>query len=240
MLYAVVPPSSDTLGQVLWLDLYKTFPRHKGEQKAMTDSQKFKFYFPSWNRCAKANSWKMSKGRLVAEPQSNSLLPELSQVWTYARQIADREHRGIEPNDLRHGCHIVALRHDKSSEQLTNKEVNRVVALFDLLADPDDLAARIKWENPENSDKASLIAAIKARAPYAYVAAIAQDQCGTKDWESLQTWQLQNLLRTVNKRKPNFPRPQRPSFKPNGPIQKFQYIKKTTPAAPPKNDNEPF
>lgn len=30
----------------------------------MTESQKFRFYFPAWSRCVRANGWHMVKGRL--------------------------------------------------------------------------------------------------------------------------------------------------------------------------------
>lgn len=181
----------------------------------MTEKQKFKFYFPAWNRCARANNWIMKKGRLVAEePSPDITLPERAQVWTYARQLAALEHRGITPNDFRHACHIVALKRDKSSAQLDTREVNRVVALFDLLADPHDLQARMNWENPENKERASLIARLKKLAPEAYIIHLTTDLWDTKAWQDLQQWQLVKLVRLLQTRKPAWNRPRPKTFTP--------------------------
>lgn len=200
----------------------------------MTDKQFKCFYLPAWTRCMSANQWRMSKGRLICEPQSNPLVLELSQVWNCATGIAVLDHRGVEPNDLRHGCHIIALGRDVSSKRLNNKEVNLVVALFDRLADPDSLRACARHSDPTIAQREGLIKAIQAKAPHAYVAQISLDQCGTKDWESVSIEHLQNFLRTVSNRRPTFTRPTPPQRE----FPKLEYVKASAPA--PKEENEPF
>ena len=218
----------------------------------MTDAQKYKFYFPAWNRCARNNFWTMTKGRLNAEPQENPLIPELAAVWTYALQIARDEHRGVVPDDLRHACHIVAIGRDKSSEKLTNREVNRVVELFDMLADPDDVTARMRWENPELAEKQGLIKSIKEKAPEDYIRKISEDKFGTMSWEDLDVHKLRQLVITVTNRRPTWSGPRPKTFTPRPAIQKLEYIKKNggasvpasrpenLPSSQPDNENEPF
>jgi hypothetical protein len=214
----------------------------------MTDAQKYGFYFPAWGKLVRAQNWRMRKGRLVVdEPVFDPTLPELQQVWAYARQIAAREHRGIEPDDFRHACHIVAIQKNKSSADLDNKEVNRVVALFDHLADPDNLAAASKWLHPEIAERAGLIEALKRRAPEAYIRTISASVAGTKEWENLPNSGLKKLYRLLATRKPTWNKPveqqrrevakasHQPSTLNSQPFPKLQYIKKgvSTPATMP-------
>ena len=207
----------------------------------MTEKQRDHFYFPAFTRCCHANDWRIAKGRLVCEPQSNPLVPELAQVWTYARQIAEAGHRGIVVRDLRYACHIVALRTPKDSEKLTNAEVNRVVDLFNLLADPDSLEFRSRWDNPQIAKRQSLVETIKKMVPYAYATHIAKDLAqrhGEYDWErEMSLEMLENLYNIAKKRNPRRSEPERVNrvttrpaqFAPApGQFQKLEYVKKKT------------
>lgn len=180
----------------------------------MTEAQRDHFYFPAFSRCCRANNWRMAKGRLVCDPQSNPLLPELAQVWTYARQIAEADHRGIVVRDLRYACHIVALRTPKDSEKLTNQEVNRVVDLFNLLSDPDSLTFQSRWNDPSIAKRQSLVETIKKMVPYAYATHIANDlaqrsAASEYDWErEMPLGMLENLYNIAKKRNPRRSEPQ--------------------------------
>ena len=210
----------------------------------MTDDQRTRFYFPAWNRCARANNWRMAKGRLTAEePHGDILIPELAQVWNCARQLADQEHRGITPRDLRYGCHIVAIQRPKRSESLTNSEVNRVVDLFNRLADTnsESLQAASRWADPTIAQRQSLIAAIEKLSPHAYVAEISFDQCGTRDWKSVSIESLQCFLRTVKNRNPKRTfEPQRRRDVEQKSFSKLEYVKQPAPDLALTNENEPF
>lgn len=168
----------------------------------MTDAQKFRFYLPPWRDCVKANRWHMEKGRLCgAGLEAPAALTELAQVVTFARQLAATAHRGPLVNDLRHGCHIVALGRDKSSKEFTNAELDRVESLFRLLTDPDDINARLDWEDPTRAAKRRQLWFIRNAAPAAYVRAIARDKFGTADWENLTVAQLKFLAMTLANRR---------------------------------------
>ena len=59
------------------------------------------------------------------------------------------------------------------SGELDNKQTNRVVALFKLLTDPDDLDAVMNWLHPENAERGSFVAFLKKRAHEGTLIAIA-------------------------------------------------------------------
>lgn len=164
----------------------------------MTTAQKFKFYFPAWGECCRANGWRMEHGRLQGLEEGH--VQERNAVLRFARQLAAREHRGPVMDDLRHAAHMVALGRDKSSADLTNAEVDRVVTLFRLLTDPDDLAARMAWDHPEEEQRAGYVRYLRTLAPEAVLRAIARSTWGTPDWEDRDVSGLRWLVRTLKDR----------------------------------------
>lgn len=108
----------------------------------------------------------------------------------------------VAATELRHGCHRVALGGDKSAKALTNAEADRVVALFNLIASPEDLDAMLAWEHPEAGAVKRLAWAIEHLAPAAYVEAVASDKFGTRAWRSLPEASLRQLALTLRNRKP--------------------------------------
>ena len=171
----------------------------------MTPAQKFRLYFPAWHAVVKANGWHMEQRRLVID--GDRLGEEGRQVVAAARQRAACEFRGPVRDDLRHGAHVVALGGDKSSADLTNDELDRVLTLFALLADPQDLAARLRWdaylrgENPGAQERTDWF--IQHAAPGAYARAIAADKFGTRQWENLDLGRKKNLAITLARRRAN-------------------------------------
>lgn len=170
----------------------------------MTDRQKFRLYLPAWGACARANGWRMVKGRLVGRGLEDA--PgggaELVSVIAAARQIAAARHRAAMPDDIRHGCHVVALGRDRSSGDLSNAEVDRVVSLFRVLTDPDDLDARLAWDNPGLAEARRVEWFLGQAAPE-YVARLARDIYGTERWQSLPVEKQRRLSRLVGKRSPS-------------------------------------
>lgn len=183
----------------------------------LTESQT-KLHWKAWAACAHANSWQMEKGRLSAEAQitrGETILHKL--VWRDAERLARQESRGVTADDLRHACYITATTKVPgwpasqlpvtSMKDLGNRSFSRLLVLWQLLIDADDLTAQIKWEHPENSERESLIKSIGRRAPDGVIRAIAGNAWGTRAWE-LETdlGKLRWLLRTVSdrdgKRKP--------------------------------------
>lgn len=178
----------------------------------MTNAQKFKFYFPAWTACTRANGWRMSKGILRFDPQQ--LTEESSKVMTFARQRAVMEKRPMTVDDLRHGAHWLALGKDKSSEHLTNAELDRVVALFRLLTAPEDLGARMTQDAYDRGEDPGAVQRldyfIRTSAPDAYVRKVSLDMCHTRDWEDLAVGQKQTLARALSQRRKNFHRTVKP------------------------------
>jgi hypothetical protein len=148
------------------------------------------------------------KGQLVVDQER--LTDEGRAVFTLARQRALSESRPMKLDDMRHAAHIVALKRDKSSEHLTNKELDRVVCLFHVLEDPDLLgddkrSGLMQWmayERGEDPGAAKRVEWFIANAaPEEYTRAISQDKFGTRQWEWLTPAQKNDLAKTLSERR---------------------------------------
>ena len=180
----------------------------------MTEAQQKRFYFPAWRKCAEANDWGEERRRLVRGAAESAAeirtWPEPAreaglQVLEYAEQLARQEHRAVTAADLRHGCNLVATKGRRSgSEEMSNSETNRVVCLFRLLSDPDNLDFVMAWLNPEESDRKSLAAFIRKQAPEATLTAIARNAYGTVFWEDLEASKLRWILGQVKGRRQTY------------------------------------
>jgi hypothetical protein len=143
----------------------------------------------------------MVKGRLVDQATVSADRSEHHRtVWTYAEQIAQRDHRAVTVNDLRHAAYIYALKKDKSSTEFTNVDLDRILVLFRLLVDPDDLAAVHEWDHPELAVQRRLVWVIEHSAPEAYIRKVAGDKCGTIYWRELPIPSLRQLAMTLRNR----------------------------------------
>lgn len=176
----------------------------------MTEAQQRRFYFPCWNACAVANGWFMVKGRLRADlvtqreeyaAWSDPARELYLKVVTTAEQLALQNHRHVVADDLRRGCNVVATG-KISSGDLDNKQTNRVVALFKLLADPEDLDAVMNWIHPENAERGSFVAFLKKKAHEGLIVTIARNAFATSDWESLPIEKLRWLAKELKNREP--------------------------------------
>ena len=172
----------------------------------MTDAQKFKFYFPAWTACVRANGWRKEKGRVVLHGGASvpaSRNDELAKVIVFATQRALQAGRSLAVDDLRHGCHWLALGRDKSSADLTNADLDRVVNVFELLTDPDNLAVRLKFDAYLRGEDPGAIARVEyfiRRCPDAYVRALSHGKFGTRQWENLTVSQKKQLSMTLANR----------------------------------------
>ena len=184
----------------------------------MTELQRTNFYFPAWRRCADANDWVMDGGRLSAGDGVSGLGSREDsayhlQVWTVATALARHDHCAITADHLRHACNWIATLSRDCGDQLSNhqpravschdldnRQTSRVVDLFRLLTDPEDLDALIAWENPEVADKRSLVRWLKKLAPEAVLIAISKNAWGTIFWEDQEIDQLRWLARQVKSR----------------------------------------
>lgn len=175
----------------------------------MTERQRFGLYFPAWRGVCVARGWRMVKGRLAGEPE---LLGEadgvnlfqqelLRKVGVLALQRARMGARGVTVDDLRHGAHLVALGKDKGSATLTNGELDRVLAVFRVLADGDDVQGAMEFDRPELGERRRLVWVIEHAAPEGYVRGITRDRFGRDDWRELGVVELRQLVVTLRARR---------------------------------------
>jgi len=165
----------------------------------MTEAQAKRFYFPAWNRALKAR-WVRDRGTILrrADSPANELA---DQVESVAAARAARRQGMMTAEDLRHACHVVALGRDLSSKDLTNTQVDRVVALFELLQDRDNLSAQMRWDSPAADARRRLEWAVEHSGfPEAYVRHVASAKFSTAAWESLPDHQLRQLVMTLKNR----------------------------------------
>lgn len=172
----------------------------------MTEAQKFRFYLPAWNALAKANGWRMANGRIMLDQTIET--EEMAKVLIFAQQRATMARRGLMKEDIRHGCHILALGKDKSSMDLTNAEIDRVVTLFQYLGAPENLTFVMKWQaylRGEDPGAVNRVEYFIRRCPDAYVRAVSADKFGTRNWENLTVKQKGLLSMTLANRRPQRP-----------------------------------
>lgn len=161
-----------------------------------------RLYWPAWNRAFRA-AWEVNQGvvsaRRLREEPVNATLPSPADI----ERIADRL-RGcgrLTADHLRHACHVRALGRDKSATTLSAQEMDRVVVLMELLANPLSLDAVQRWCDPNIDARKRLVWRVEhCGAPAEYVAAIARDRFGSGDWRGLATPQLRQLVTTLDQR----------------------------------------
>jgi hypothetical protein len=172
----------------------------------VTTAQQRSFYFPAWNRAAAVHGWKASlKGAdLRATRKATWGGPEVDKVygklWFIALGLADLEERDVCAADLRHACNLAATGKKRHSEDLNNKETNRVVALLELLVDPENLAAMNAWLHPDAAAREGVRVQIRKLAPLAYIISVSRGKFSRDDWENLPDHELSQLLFTLKAR----------------------------------------
>lgn len=103
-------------------------------------------YFRLWQAAWKAQ-WRLENGtpQILASASS-----EARQIDAIASRRARLQHRAPNLDDIRHATHVHAIGRDRSSKDLTQDEIDRVWALFRMLAAPEDLGAIIGVQNPQS------------------------------------------------------------------------------------------
>jgi len=163
----------------------------------MTPAQLKSLYFPAWNRAFRAVWYLDSK--LIQRHQSHDDNPWADQVETAGNAIARKAHIPLSQEHLRHGAHLVAFGRDISSKSLTNKQLDKVLALFALLTDPNDISASIAWDDKSTHNRDRVLASL-THFPENYIRQISLDKFHRYDWTQLTTLQCVQLLMTVSQR----------------------------------------
>lgn len=171
----------------------------------MTAAQDKK-YWRRWGAVTRANHWRLVTGRLAPDAVLAASEPHC-RVAAAARQLAQAEAKGLTPDHLRHACHLVALGRDKSHRQFTNREFDSLLnwwgderAITGLLIAPDDLASHIHQDAPELKARERLLLGLRRNFREGYVAKIAGDLYGTRDWQQLGDADLANLNHLLHTR----------------------------------------
>ena len=170
----------------------------------MTESQRLNFYFPAWNRL-----WKTLKVLTLEQMEerfrsAHGPACELGlKVITVARQIANSQ---VTAEELRHACNVVATAGGSGSPKASCKgmnhgEVQRVVSLFDLLAEPDSIKAVEAWLHPEVASARGLVKVIERAAPEGLLRHIFMNAFDSSEWREGTRQQLVWLLKQVKGRK---------------------------------------
>lgn len=159
------------------------------------------YYWRLWRECCRANGWRMERARLLYDPAK---LNEVGKkVFAVAEQLAAQSHRAALLDDLRHGCHYVALGRARSSRDLTNPEFNRVRLTFQLCADFDNLQAQMGQANPALAEQRSYAAFLRKHANEATLRALARNAFDAPDWSGLPLGKLRWIARQVKFRTPS-------------------------------------
>lgn len=158
----------------------------------MTPAQSRRLYFPAWHEAFKAN-WRKDRGSVIrlersANPTLASQLEGIGGQWAHAAV------RALQERDLRYAVHVVALGSAKDSQDLTNDQLDRVLARFRLLADPDNLAAVVAVDHPEKAARERLEWAVtNLGLPEAYIRQVSR-QFGSAEWRDLDDSKLRGLI----------------------------------------------
>lgn len=171
----------------------------------MTKPQHAK-YMKEWSRAYRTHWAGVRNGEVLSRPgRPDSALRE--EILAIARReaAADPVDGRLTPDRLRHACHIHALGRNISSWDLTNRQWDKVVAVFRLLNDPANIGADIAVSDhqahPMRPDRKRVAFALqKLDLPDAYIGEISRDKFGSSNWRQLTEVQLQQLLITCKAR----------------------------------------
>lgn len=160
----------------------------------MTDRSRIRFYLPAWTA-----AWKRIQGIQAWHLELGSTLA--AQLLHQVLDVAAKRPETVRADAVRHACHVVALGSDISSKRMTARQADRCVALFNILADPDDLIATNRWLHPDAADRGRLIYAIeRCGLTEAYRKALARDRHGTTEWRTLDLTELRQFSITCRQR----------------------------------------
>ena len=108
-------------------------------------------------------------------------------------------------DEKRHAAYLVALGQDKSLTDFNNRDLDRVLAQFRVLMNPDNVTAQVAVASyragEDQGERKRLLFRIEQLAPQAYTAAICRDRFDTADLGNLGIKELTQLRDTLVNRK---------------------------------------
>lgn len=167
----------------------------------MTDAQRSRLYFPAWSQAYKA-CWHKDLTKTLVLTASGDRNEWACQVDQLARSVCARQYRVPSADDFRRAAHVIAIGRGCSSKDLTNRQLDRVLVLFALLADPDNVSAVIAWSQPDKPDERRLRWCVEHSGfEDAYIACVCRERFGTARWDSLDLHRLHQLVVTLQERR---------------------------------------
>lgn len=187
----------------------------------MTTKQ-HRWYLREWSAAFRAHWAGVRGGEVLARPGRPEVHELREQILAICRRMLAVRGGRLDPDTIRHACHVHALGRDIPSMKMTNKQLDRTVAVFRQLAGVN-LAAMLTTEAASaeqhrlaqarrarrgdpaatpvpmpDADRTRLLWAIEhADLPPAYVEEICRDRFGTGNWRSLPTPSLHQLRITL-------------------------------------------
>lgn len=163
-------------------------------------------YGPRWTAAFRAN-WTIGERGIEWLPRHAVAPPTLAaQCLAIAGTLAAAQHRGVRVDDIRHGAHQVALGKPVSARTLDNPQLDKVLAIFDRLINPDSLRAAM-----EEDGHAGKMRKVRWALANLYLPPYLRSECeriyGTTQWDTL-TDDQQIRLRTHMRNRANALRPQ--------------------------------
>jgi len=173
----------------------------------MTPAQT-QLYFRTWQATAKAQGWNTKadlaaalarhhKGEVWESPALNQTLAAIYQLAESAAHFAER---AVSADDLRHACALVAGVRHSSCKAFTNSDLDKVLAMLRLLANPTNLNNQLAAQNPGEAGERRRHIYLITQADAPYWQRIALDKCGHGYLDRLNLSQLRQLSLTIRNR----------------------------------------
>lgn len=211
------------------MEIRRRDPLGAGEELVghpMTKKQ-HRWYLREWSQAFRSHWAGVVNGEAVTRPGRPECPMRARVLEAAGRLAATRQDGRLSPDLIRRACHLVGCGKDVSSWNLSNKQIDQVVAVFRVLSQVRDVAAQMQIDAAE-IERARLVQAGRATdagqlpapgqtlpdadrtrvqwsiqhtdLPPGYVEKVSQDMFGTANWRSLPTVDLHKLMITAKVR----------------------------------------
>lgn len=178
----------------------------------MSPAQK-QLYFRAVKTAMQAQGWTSvadCRAALAAYDSGQSPMwesPTLDKIRVDVLETAalrsEEQRRELTPEDLRHAVTEVALGRNVSSKKFTNADLDKILTLLRLLADPTNLKNIMAFEAGGAAGERKRHVHVITRARESYWQRIARDKFGHTDLDRLTLAELRQLSLTIRTRLKN-------------------------------------
>lgn len=173
----------------------------------MLTTSQISFYGRKWGAVCQANAWRMERGRVAVAAEAGRGASEWhTGVWELADRYCVEKLCGMSVDVLRRACTAMVAGRWCSTKDLTNAQFDKLLALMDLLINPMNIAAVMRWSDDEAGTRKRCCWLIRNMVPEAYARHVSADKFGTvDDWEDLPIAKLRMLTMTLSNRDGRMP-----------------------------------